>query len=40
MQDNAIAHAEKKFYGHFKQDNAIAHSANNSMDALAEVFRK
>jgi hypothetical protein len=32
--------ADEKWYGHFMQDNAIAHTANNSMDALAYVFTK
>jgi hypothetical protein len=29
---------EEKSYGHFMQDNATAHTANNSMVALDEVF--
>jgi hypothetical protein len=29
---------EEKSYGHFMQDNATAHTANNYMVALDEVF--
>jgi hypothetical protein len=29
---------EVKSYGHFMQDNATAHTANNSVVALDEVF--
>jgi hypothetical protein len=31
---------EEKSYGHFMQDNATAHTANNSVVALDEVFGK
>jgi hypothetical protein len=29
-----------KLYGHFVQDNATAHTANNFMDALADASGK
>jgi hypothetical protein len=29
---------DKKMHGHFMQDNAMAHTANNSMNVLATVF--
>jgi hypothetical protein len=29
---------DEKTYGHFMQDSATAHTANNSMNAIAEVF--
>jgi hypothetical protein len=31
---------QEKLYGHFMQHNAVAHTANISMDTLDEVFTK